>query len=120
MFIIKYLKTTLYIEINIIIFSLIITLLNYFDILNQELLSIFKTITIIISFMIGGIYIGKKSSCKGYTEGLKLSFVSIIILFLLNFLGFNNNFSFDLLMLYIIIIISTTLGSIIGINKKRN
>ena len=119
MFIIKYLKSLLYILISIIVFSLIITLFSYFDILKSPFLDIVKTISIILSFMIGGLYIGKKSGSKGYIEGLKIAFTSIIILFWLNLLGFNNLFSINLLILYITIIISTTLGSIIGINKRR-
>ena len=119
MFIMKYLKSLLYILISIIAFSLIITLFNYFNIIGTTFIKVLKIISIIISFMIGGFYIGKKSGSKGYIEGLKISFASIAILFLLNLLRFNNLFSTDLLVLYIMIIISTTLGSIIGINKKR-
>ena len=120
MFVIKYLKSLLYILISLIISSLIIALFSYFNILVSSAIKYFKLILVILSFMIGGLYIGKKSGSKGYIEGLKVSAISILIILLLNLLGFNYFFSINLLILYIIIIISTTLGSIIGINKKRN
>ena len=43
----------------------------------------------------------------------------IAILILLNYLGFDKSFSFKSIIFYIIIIISSVLGSITGINRKK-
>lgn len=119
MFIIKYLKSLLYILISIIAFGLFITILNYFNIISTNTCKYFKIISIIISFIIGGLYIGKRSSTKGYLEGLKISLSAIAILILLNYLGFDKSFSFKSIIFYIIIIISSVLGSITGINRRK-
>ena len=119
MFIVKYLKSIFYILISILIFGLLITILNYFNIINSNTINYLKLISIIISFIIGGIDIGRKGTNKGYLEGLKIAAISIVILLLLNILGFNKGISIDTIIYYLIITISTVLGSIIGINKKR-
>lgn len=120
MFIVKYLKSLLYIFIPIFIFSTLIGTLNYFNILNNSTTNIFELISIIISMFIGGMYLGKNSQKKGYLEGLKIGVITITILFSFGFLAYNQEFSLSLLLFYIIILISSILGSVIGINKKSS
>lgn len=120
MFIIKYLKALLYISITIFISSLIIGTLNYFNILNNLITNIFELMIIILSMFIGGLYLGKNSQKKGYLEGLKIGLITIIILFSFGFLAYNQEFSLSSVLFYIIILISSVLGSIIGINKKSS
>lgn len=112
----KYIKTISYITIIIIITTFILTILNYFNVINQKILSILQIISIIISNLIGGIKIGKKAKTKGWLEGLKLSFILISILLIINLII--KKLDFTNLIYYLIIIVSTTLGSMIGINKK--
>ena len=118
MFIIKYLKALLYIFISIISFTLIITILNYFNIISNTIINILKIISIIIPMFIGGMYIGKNSTSKGYIEGLKIGGITLIILFMLNYLGFNNSFHLSSIIFYLIVLISLVFGSVFGINKK--
>lgn len=65
-----------------------------------------------------GIGIGRKSSKKGYLEGLKLGGIIILSLLLINLL-FIRTFSLSILMYYLIILASSIIGSMIGINIKR-
>lgn len=104
----------------VFIFTLFITTLNYFDLFNKGGTAIFKIIIIVLSYFIGGILIGKKSSKKGWLEGLKLGVILSILLFLFNILGLHNKFDFKLLFYYLILITSSIFGSMIGINKKTN
>lgn len=118
----KYLKNLgfsfLYIISSILIITFVITLFNYFNIINDKIISIFKILIPIISTFIGGFYLGKKANNKGYLEGLKLGFLFSIFLLIFNFLAFNNSFKFKYLLFYLIIIISCVLGSMIGINRR--
>lgn len=110
------LKTSIYMIIFFLISSLLITVFNYFNILNYKVISILKIITFILSFAIGGYLIGKKSIKNGWLEGFKLSlFISLLLtISTILFESFNASY-----LIYIsILIVSSVLGSIFGINKK--
>lgn len=119
----KYLKNiglTFLIMLGIILISsLILTTLNYFDFFSKGTLSISKIIVIVITYFIGGLLIGKKSSKKGWLEGLKFGLIVSTILIIFNILGLQQKFDLKLVFYYIILITSTILGSMIGINKKN-
>ena len=108
----------IYIFIIILSGLLILTPLNYFDIFNNTIATIIKIIIPILAFFIGGVLIGKKSQKKGWLEGIKLSMFVIILFILISYIGFNESFKLKSLIFYITLIISSILGSIIGINKK--
>ena len=101
-----------------LISGLIITIFNYFNIL-PNVLKYFKVVLIVLSFFIGGSYIGREAQNKGYLEGIKIAVVSIVILFLLSYAGFGNKPNLSLLIYYLIIFLSCIFGSIIGINKSK-
>lgn len=109
----------LYIMCSILILTFIITCLNYFNIINDKIISIFKILIPLISLFIGGIIIGKSSKNKGWLEGLKLGLFFSVFLLIFNFLAFSNSFKFKYLLFYLIIIISSIFGSMIGINRKK-
>lgn len=119
----KYLKklgfSFIYIISSILVITFFITLLNYFNIISDKIISIFKILIPIISLFIGGFYIGRHSNSKGYLEGIKLGTIFSIFLLIFNFLAFSNPFKFKYLLFYLIIIISTILGSMVGINTKK-
>lgn len=121
----KYLKklgfSFIYIIGSLLSITFIITLLNYFNIISDKIISIFKILIPIISLFIGGFYIGKNSNSKGYLEGLKLGSIFSIFLLIFNFLALSNSFKLKYLLFYLIIIVSSILGSMIGINiNKKN
>lgn len=103
-----------------IIFALtmIITILNYFNIISGTLLTISKILICVISLFIGGFIIGKKSSKKGWLEGFKLSIIFLLLLLLFNYLGLGALPELKNIIYYSIIIASCIFGSIIGINKN--
>jgi putative membrane protein (TIGR04086 family) len=109
----------LYIISTILILTFLITFLNYFNIINDKIISIFKILIPIISLFIGGFIIGKKSKSKGWLEGIKLGIIFSILLLIFNFLAFSNSFKLKYLLFYLIIIISSIFGSMIGINRKK-
>jgi len=111
-----YLKCLLYFLVPFIFLLAITTLFYYFDILNNNIFKYFKIIILILSCLISGIYIGCKSSSKGYLKGISFSLIIIFIFFIINL--FFKEFKWYQIIYYLIIMITTTIGSMIGINKK--
>jgi putative membrane protein (TIGR04086 family) len=99
----------------IAVVTLITTILNYFNILSYQIVNIIKVITIVLSFLVGGILIGRLSTTKAWLEGIKLSIMFILTLTILN-LFMHTKMDWRNLIYYLIVSISTTLGSMIGIN----
>ena len=107
----KYLKTITFEIILLLILSIISSILFYFDIISDINIIIF-----IITFLLSGIYISKLSNKKYYLEGIKISLINII-LFLLISLIFKYKINF---LYYLLIIITTIIGSLIGrLFKKK-
>ena len=112
-------KSLLY-TFSITIFSIfIITILNYFNIINGKILSVFIILIIISALFVGGYLIGKNSKQNGWLEGIKLSLIIIAILALFNYLGLKKEFHLTQIIYYLILTIACTLGSMVGINKRK-
>ena len=105
---------------SFLIFNIIITVLNYFELLNINIAKIIKIVIIIISLLSSGIYLGLKSSKKGYLEGLKLGGIIIVILTILTLILKPITFNKFTWLYYLIILGLEVLGSTIGINKKKS
>ena len=112
----KYFKSILIIFILLILFSIIINSLYYFDIIQNNTTKFIKMFLSIITYFIGGIYIGKNSQNKGYINGLKLSLIIVTILIILGIIF--NNININRIIYYLITIFCITFGAMIGINKK--
>lgn len=93
------------------------TLLNYIKLYNNKTYTIIEFIILLISYLIAGYIIGKKTNKKAWLEGLKLSILFIIILLTFN-LTQGIIFNIKTIIYYLIIVITTIIGSIIGIQKK--
>jgi len=103
-----------------LVLTFFITLLNYINLINLDVVNIFSYIVPFISFFIGAFLLGKNSISKGWLEGIKLGLTCIIILFIFNFLAFNDGYTIQNIILYLIILISNILGGMIGINTKKD
>lgn len=103
-----------------LILTFFITLLNYINLINLNVVNIFSYIVPFISFFIGAFLLGKNSISKGWLEGIKLGLICIIILFIFNFLAFNEGYTIQNIILYSIILVSNILGGMIGINTKKD
>ncbi len=113
-----YSKSLLWFLISLIIILLIINTLYYFDLISNNLVKYFKLISILIPSFLSGLIRGFNSLNKGYLYGLKLSFIIIIVLFIISIILKEFN-TLDLLY-YLIISLTITFGSMIGINKRIN
>ena len=113
----KLLKATIYWIVSLLIFALLINTLNYLNIINYKTLQILKIIFSLISIFIGGFIIGKNAVKKGWIEGLKFGILIAIIFLLISLVL--KTLALDKIIYIILIIIVSTFGSIIGINKKH-
>lgn len=100
----------------ILIFTIILSLLSYFNLLNDKVIEVLKLVISIIATIVGGFFIGKNSDRKGYKYGIKFGLIVIFISFLLALIF--EVLSFTFIIYGIIIILSSMAGSMIGINKK--
>ena len=95
---------------------LVLTILYYYDFINLGTYNILKLVILLFSTLISSIYLGTKAKQKGYLEGIKLALI-IITLFIIPTIILSN-FSLKILIYYLIILITCSLGSMIGINIK--
>lgn len=102
-----------------LVFTFIATILNYVGLFSSTIMKIIKIIIPVIAMLMGGFIIGNKQGKKGWLEGLKLSLIFLIILTIFNYLGLKSSFSVKLIIYYTILIVSTILGSIIGVNRFK-
>lgn len=113
-----YLKSLFISFLTIIILTLVMTILSYFNILPTKSLSFIKIIILIISLLVGGYFIGINCKSKGWLEGIKYSFIFIIIILIINLLILKNSFEIKSLIYYVIMTISSMIGSMYGISRK--
>ena len=113
----RYLKIYSYTIIAIVIATLIIASLSYINILSDNVSCIIKDVSFLIIISISSLFLGKKKDKKGYLEGLKFGLLIATTLFMLRII-FKKNIILKKIIFYILIIISSIFGSIIGINKK--
>ncbi len=116
----KYAKVLLYILVPILILSVIVSLLYYFNFINIVSSSYLKLIITLLSTLVGGIYIGNKATKKGWLEGIKVGFEVVVLLFLISYLGFDKGISIKTMIYYFLIIASSMLGSMVGINRRKS
>ena len=115
----KYLKSLGLFFGSFLILNILITIFNYFELFNSNIIKILKIITIIISIVISGIYLGINSNKKGYLEGLKLGGIIITIFLVITLILKPIEFTTFTIFYYLIILGLSVLSSMIGINKKK-
>jgi len=113
-YIINYLKVLIVPCLVIFFFPLILAILNLIGLRSFNILIL---IIMIITSIISGILIGKKAIKKGYIHGLIFGGILVLLMFLLGFFG-STPHNLNSLIYYLIIVIATVIGSMIGIGFK--
>lgn len=114
----KYVKPTLTILALVLAYFIFFVVLTYTGVLKLSTASNLNMILLALILFLFGIKLGKNASKKGFLEGLKLGGIFVLVLFLLNLL-FYRQFSLFIFLYYVVMISSSTIGSMIGINLKR-
>jgi putative membrane protein (TIGR04086 family) len=96
--------------------SLIISLLN---LIGLKSYSFIPLIVMIITNLISGYIIGKKSIKKGYINGIALGLITTSLMFLLSLI-FKNTYQINTVIYYLVIVVSTSIGSMFGIQKNNS
>lgn len=115
---IDYLKSMVYTLSIILISTIILTVFNYFNILNGVILKIIMLIIPIVGILIGSFKIGKSAGKKGYIEGLKYGSIWVILLLIINLI--TKQFTILSIIYYIILLLISAAGGVLGINRKKN
>lgn len=114
--IINYLKSMIWTLGIIIVCSFIITIFNYFNIINGNILKIIFLFISIIGIFIGSYKVGKVSNQKGYVNGIKYGSIWVILFLIINLII--KSFTLLSVVYFVILMFISILGSILGINNK--
>lgn len=112
----NYIKVILKYFIYLFLYILIISILNYFEILNSKTIRIINYIVNLLLFFTSGYKIASLEQKKGYLNGFLISI--IIILFFIIISLFISKLNFISLVYYLSLITSSIIGGIIGVTKK--
>ena len=103
----------------LILLSGILAFFHTFNILYSKSTDAIIMIGMILTLFFIGFAYGKKAEKKGYIEGLKIGGCLIFLMVIINLIFYQTGFSFERILYYSVLILSSTLGSMIGINKKN-
>ncbi len=114
----KFLMGMAYFMLSLIIYLLIITTLAHFNIIGYKTVSIISFIYIVGLFMFNGFIIGKSSEKRGYLSGLLVGIFNIILILILAMI-FKSFPEVKSLIYFVILLLSSSLGGMFGINFKK-
>lgn len=115
----KYLGLSFLTSITLIIsLTLFVTLLNYFDFISFNTLSILKILIPLLSIFVGGIYIGRKANKRGFLEGIKFSIIFILLFVIISFI-LDEVINIKDIIFYLMVLITSVFGSVLGINTVK-
>lgn len=99
--------------------AFILNIFNYFDLLSSSVYKIFILFILVIGIGVTSFILGKGSLKKGYIEGLRYGAILCLFMFLFSFLAFDMSFGIKNIVYFLIVIIISMIGAIMGINKKK-
>lgn len=106
-----------YYSLFLITLVFITSLLNLIGV-NSTITNLLIFIFNISLFFIFGLKNGKKASNKGYLAGLKVGGLFLLVLIIISLFTSKNIFSLSTFIYYLVLILASTLGGSLGINKK--
>lgn len=102
----------------ILFLSFIFGLLNLIG-LSYKATSILNIIAMVVLFFVFGFIEGINASKKGFLAGLKIGLIFLVIIMLVNLILFRTPFMISRILYYIILLFTSVLGSMLGINRKK-
>ena len=116
---IKKLKKIIIYLILLCIFLLLLSVLNLTNLLGGTPSAIISMTFGAFSFFVAGFIRGKKRAKNGYVAGLITGGILLVVVFLLSILIFRVKINPSMLIYYAILLISCIVGSVVGINKRK-
>ncbi len=114
----KFLINMAYFLLSIIVYLLVITTLAHFNVIGYKTVSLISFIYVIALFMFNGFILGKNSERKGYLSGLIIGLLNLTLILILAMI-FRSFPEVKSLIYFIILLLSSTLGGMFGINFKK-
>lgn len=115
----NYLFSIFYSVIALLIGTLLISVLYYFNITTDKINNLLLYFISILCMFIGSFKFSSQSKFKGILNGL-IYFVPFLILSIIFIIVFKTKFSFGIIIYYIIILVFTILSAIISKNIKND
>lgn len=103
----------------LLIGTLFISVIEYFNFLSSLLIAFLKVTLIVLIITIASYKLIDKTTKKGWKAGLKMSLVFVSLLLIINFLFLNTGINYKIVLYIILIILASVLGSMIGVLKKQ-
>ncbi len=98
--------------------TLLISTLSFFTNISSKIISLLILIGVIGAFFFLGYQAGRKASSKGYIVGLGVGAVAVLVMFILSAIFWGFHLGLSKIIYYVVLILSSTIGSMVGINKK--
>ena len=115
----KKLKKIIIYLILLCVFLLLLSIFNLTNLLGGTPSAIISMAFGAFSFFLAGFVRGKKRAKNGYVAGLLTGGTLLLIVFLISILIFRVRINPAMLIYYAILLISCIVGSVIGINKRK-
>ena len=110
------LKSFSYFLISILLTLILLSTLNYFNVISYKVVYIISFISVIVSMFFSGFYLAKHSTKKGYLIGLFIGIVLVLFMVILSLIIYK--ITWMSLIYYLILLVSCVAGGIFGINKN--
>ncbi len=98
--------------------SIVASVLYYF-LVSSKVVRILSIAYLLLVFFVFGFLAGKKTEAKGFMAGLKTGGLFVLVLFLLNIIFTVFQFRVGSLLYYLILLATSVLGAMLGINTKK-
>lgn len=99
--------------------SLFIAILLKFTDINEGVLSIVVMVLAILFMLISGFIAGAKAQGRGWFVGAITGLTFFILVFLINYLGYDKPLSNEQLLYQLALIAASTIGGIFGVNLAK-
>lgn len=100
---------------SLLIYLVIATTFSYFEIVSYKVINVISFIFLLMLFMYSGFYLAKRSDSKGYINGLLIGGINICLLFLISLI-LKCNIELNIILYFLILLLSSTMGGMFGIN----
>ena len=101
-----------------VIFICLFSAIMYFMNLNKNLSPVLATVSIAAGSLAASFYAAKKIGNRGYATGLAVGIITFVIITLISFIVDDGAITFNTLFHLVIIMLSSLIGGILGVNKK--
>ncbi len=102
--------------ISMFAFSALILVLN----LDRQFAAPLATLSVAVGCFLSAYYTAKKRGDRGYLVGLIIGAVSFVLITIISFIIGGSHLSYNTLFHFIICILASAIGGILGVNKGKN